>query len=163
MSVESEQCVPTRVEGLFETHLNVRNLETSIQFYRDCLGLELAYVLPERSVAFFWLGGRGHAMLGVWETGSSPITMRVHLALTCSIEQVLAAPAALRAAGILPLGFNAEPVDEPVVFGWMPAVSVFFSDPDGHSLEYLAMLPDAPRPSAGVVPYSQWLALKKSP
>lgn len=150
------------VEALFETHLNVRNLEASIQFYRERLGLELAYLLPERRVAFFWLGGRGQAMLGIWEAGSSPISMRLHLALACSIEQVLAAPATLRAAGIVPLGFNAEPVDEPVVIGWMPAVSLFFSDPDGHSLEYIAMLPDEPRPSAGVVTYSQWLALRQS-
>lgn len=154
--------MPVKIQGLFETHLNVRNLETSIQFYRDRLGLELAYLLQERRVAFFWLGGHGQAMLGVWETGSSPMAVRLHLALTCSIEQVLEAPAALREAGIVPLGFNAEPVDEPVVFGWMPAVSLFFSDPDGHSLEYLAMLPDEPRPSAGVVSYSQWLALRQS-
>jgi len=31
------------VQGLFETHLNVRSLDTSIAFYRDVLGLELAY------------------------------------------------------------------------------------------------------------------------
>jgi hypothetical protein len=34
----------------------------------------------------------------------------------------------------------------------MPAASVFFHDPDGHLLEYLAMLPHQPRPEAGVVP-----------
>jgi hypothetical protein len=40
----------------------------------------------------------------------------------------------------------------------MPAASVFFHDPDGHLLEYLAMLPHRPRPEAGMVPYGEWLA-----
>ena len=56
------------------------------------------------------------------------------------------------------MGFNGEPVNEPVVIGWMPAASVFFTDPDGHLLEFLAMLPDQPRAEVGVVPYSEWTA-----
>ena len=151
--------MPIPVSGLFETHVNVRNLEASVKFYRDTLGLELAYLLEERRVAFFWLGGRGHAMLGVWETGSSPLFMRLHLAFACSREQVLAAPAILKAAGIVPRGFNGEPTDEPIVYGWMPAVALFFHDPDGHNLEYLAMLLDKPRPEVGVLSYSAWQAL----
>jgi hypothetical protein len=38
-----------------------------------------------------------------------------------------------------------------MVFGWMPALTIHFRDPDGHSLEFIAMLPDAPRPELGVV------------
>jgi lactoylglutathione lyase len=86
------------------------------------------------------------------------MAMRLHVAIRCTIEEVLAAPMRLRSAGITPLGFGGEPVDEPIVIGWMPAASVFFTDPDGHSLEYLAMLPDEPRSDAGVVPYSVWQA-----
>jgi lactoylglutathione lyase len=37
----------------------------------------------------------------------------------------------------------------------MPALSLYFNDPDGNLLEYLAMLPDDPRPDLGVVPYSR--------
>jgi lactoylglutathione lyase len=40
----------------------------------------------------------------------------------------------------------------------MPAASVFFHDPDGHLLEYLAMLPHQSCPQVGVVPYGEWLA-----
>jgi lactoylglutathione lyase len=40
----------------------------------------------------------------------------------------------------------------------MPAASVFFRDPDGHLLEYVAMLADVPRPEIGVVPYSEWMS-----
>lgn len=144
------------VNGLFETHLTVRSLDASIAFYRDRLGLELAYRLDERRVAFFWVGGRGTAMLGLWEAGSAPNIMRLHLAFSYSVDDVLAAPAKLKAAGITPLGFFGEPVDEPVVIGWMPAVSLYFTDPDGHLLEYLAMLPDEPRAEVGVVPYDLW-------
>lgn len=150
------------VQGLFETHLNVRSLDASIAFYRDCLGLELTYRLDERRVAFFWIGGRGHAMLGLWEAGTAPNVMRLHLAFKCEVDEVLAAPEKLRAAGIAPLGFFGEPVEEPVVIAWMPAVSLYFTDPDGHLLEYLAMLPDEPRPAAGIVAYSDWCKARSS-
>lgn len=49
------------VKGLFETHLTVKDLEKSIAFYRDSVGLELAYTVPERGAAFFWIGGRGQS------------------------------------------------------------------------------------------------------
>jgi GNAT superfamily N-acetyltransferase len=62
----------------------------------------------------------------------------------------------LRAAGITPVDFDGQPTDEPVVLGWMPAVSVYFRDPDGHLLEYIAMLPDPPRPDRGVVSWHSW-------
>jgi len=45
-----------------------------------------------------------------------------------------------------------------VVIGWMPAASVFLTDPDGHLLEFIAMLPDQPRPEVGIVSYSEWTA-----
>ena len=154
--------MPVRLRALFETHLTVSRLEPSIAFYRDVVGLEVAHVVPERRVAFFWIGGRGESMLGIWETGSSPNAMRLHTAFACAPEEVLAAPAKLRALGVEPRGFDAEPVDEPVVLGWMPALSLYFADPDGHLLEYLAMLPDPPRPEAGVVPWSRWLETRRS-
>lgn len=148
------------IHGLFETHLTVRDLTTSIAFYRDVVGLEPAYFLPERRVAFFWIGGRGQAMLGVWEAGAAPNSMQLHLAFTSTVEQILAAPSALKAVGVAPKGFYGEPVEEPVVIGWMPALSLYFTDPDGHLLEYLAMLPQKPRPEAGVIPYSEWQAMQ---
>lgn len=146
------------IQGLFETHITVKNLTTSIAFYRDIVGLSLAYFLPERRVAFFWIGGSGQSMLGVWEVSDAPNAMRLHLAFTSTVEQILAAPSALQAIGVVPKGFYGEPVKEPVVIGWMPAISLYFTDPDGHLLEYLAMLPQQPCPEVGIVPYSQWQA-----
>jgi len=150
------------VRGLFETHLTVSRLEASIDFYRDVVGLELALMVPDRRVAFFWIGGRGQSMLGVWEVGTAPNAMRLHLAFTCEAADVLASPAKLRALGVEPRGFEGEPVEEPVVLGWMPALSVYFSDPDGHLLEYLAMLPEPARPDLGVVSYSRWTSKRRS-
>jgi lactoylglutathione lyase len=149
------------IQGLFETHITVRNLTTSVAFYRDVVGLELALLVPERRVAFFWIGGRGQSMLGVWEVGDGPNGMCLHLAFSTTVEQILAAPSGLKAMGVIPKGFHGEPVEEPVVIGWMPAVSLYFTDPDGHLLEYLAMLPQEPRATADVVPYSHWQAMQQ--
>ena len=46
--------------------------------------------------------------------------------------------------------------DLPVVLAWLPAAAVYFRDPDGHLLEYIAMLPHEPRPDLGVVRWQQW-------
>ena len=40
-----------------------------------------------------------------------------------------------------------------------PAERVYFDDPDGHSLEFIALLDDPPRAELGTVPLSQWRAL----
>jgi hypothetical protein len=42
------------------------------------------------------------------------------------------------------------------VIGWMPAAAVYFRDPDGHLIEYLAMLDEPPRPEVGIVSWSDW-------
>jgi lactoylglutathione lyase len=69
---------------------------------------------------------------------------------------VLEAPDRLRAAGVVPLDFVGNPAKEPVVLAWMPAVSLYFHDPDGNLLEFLAMLPDPPAPELQVVNWSEW-------
>jgi lactoylglutathione lyase len=50
--------------------------------------------------------------------------------------------------------------DYPQVFGWMPAVALYFNDPDGHLLEFISMLPDPPRPELGIVTWDEWIRLK---
>jgi lactoylglutathione lyase len=148
------------IEGLFEAHITVSDLQRSIAFYRDVVGLELGIEQPERLAAFFWVGGRGRSMLGVFSLGSCPLTMQHHVAFQVKLEDVLAAPLRLRAVGIAPLGGAREPITEPVVFAWGPAASVFFDDPDGNLLEYISMLPDAPRPELGLLSWSEWQAIQ---
>ncbi|MCX5497353.1 VOC family protein [Kaistia dalseonensis] len=146
-----------RIDGLYETHLTVSDLALSTDFYRDVVGLELARLFTDRRIAFFWIDSKKTGMLGLWETGSGPLRMRLHLAFRMSLEGVLASAAALKSRGVAPLGFAGQPVDEPEVIGWMPAASQYFSDPDGHSLEFIAVLDDAPDVQFGVGPYSKWL------
>ena len=151
------------VTGLFETHLLVRDLERSIEFYRDVVGLPLALEVPERSAAFFWVGDRGRSMLGLWGIGSAPMGMELHIAFEVGLEDVLSAPERLRSRGITPLSFFGEETSEPSVIGWMPAAAIYFRDPDGHQLEYLSMLSGQPRPDAGIVPYSEWVVQGSKP
>ena len=143
-------------QSLFEVHLTVADLDRAIAFYRDALGLRLAHVESARQVAFFWIGPAGNAMLGLWGAGPAPQKVTSHTAFRVSLDDVLAAPGALRASGITPLDFDGRPTDQPSVFAWMPAASVFFRDPDGHLLEYIAMLPHEPRPEYGIMPWRMW-------
>ena len=147
---------PVPVRGLFETHLTVRDVSRSVAFYRDVVGLPLALDLPERNAAFMWVGERGRSMLGLWEIGSSVNSLNLHIAFEVGLEDLLAAPERLRGQDVTPLSFFGEETGEPDVLAWMPAAALYFTDPDGHLLEYLTMLDDEPRPEAGVLSYSEW-------
>ena len=152
---------PVPVRGLFETHLTVSELARSLVFYRDVVGLPLALELQERNAAFLWIGEPGQAMLGLWSLGSAPVGLSLHVAFDTALEDVLSACERLRSLGVTPLSFFATETTEPSVIGWMPAAAVYFRDPDGHLLEYLAMLDSAPDPEAGVLAWSQWATRPK--
>jgi lactoylglutathione lyase len=146
------------IRGLFEAHLTITNLQRSMSFYGGVLGLELAQVFTERRVVFYWIGSPGDSMLGLWEAGTGPQRMRLHVAFSVGLDHLLKAGEHLREANIIPLDFAGQPTNEPVVFAWMPAASLFFHDPDGNLLEFLSMLPDAPQCELGVVGWSGWKA-----
>lgn len=38
----------------------------------------------------------------------------------------------------------------------MPAVSIYFKDPDGHSIEFIAMLNDSPKPEDNIMTWLEW-------
>lgn len=151
---------PVTVGGLFETHLTVSDIGRSVAFYRDVVGLPLALEVPERGAAFFWIAEPGEAMLGLWSLGSAPLGLSLHVAFKASLRDVLGACERLRSLGVTPLSFFGIETSEPSVIGWMPAAAVYFRDPDGHLLEYLAMLDAPPDPEASVLPWSEWATRK---
>lgn len=134
--------------NLYEAHIPVSDLERSITFYRDIVGLELAFRVPERQVAFMWIGSKEESMLGLWGPGAdygwkAGESFRSHFALAVTLDELLALPAKLKALGVEPKGFGGKPADEPTVIGWMPSAQIYFRDPDNHSLEYITILEEA--------------------
>ncbi len=148
------------IKGLFETHIPVVSLEAAMQFYGQVLGLTLGRYEADRRVAFYWLGRWGEAMLGLWEKPRTEVTP-LHYAFRCEVEDVLKHSVGYLKERNLPCyNFLRDGRERPMVFAWMPAVSIYFRDPDGHSLEFIAMLPGQPRPEAGVLSYEEWVALE---
>jgi lactoylglutathione lyase len=93
---------------LFETHLTVADLPRSMAFCGGILGLDLARAFPERKVSFYWIGGSGK--------GTGPLQIKLHLAFTVDLPDLLNAPARPRAAGATPRDFagNATRAFDPI-------------------------------------------------
>lgn len=157
------------ITGLFETHLHVRNLERSIEFYETTLGLQLGMKEQARGVAFYWIGGQGKTALGLWEnppwvsdgnTAGQIITQ--HFAFEIERADLSRAVASVKERGIELRNFFGQITDTPSVFGWVPAASIYFNDPDGHLLEFVAKLSGKAKPEIGVVSLDEWNRLNQS-
>jgi lactoylglutathione lyase len=146
------------IQTIYETHLQVKDLERSIQFYQT-LGLPLAHKIEARRCAFFYVG-QHRQMLGLWEVPKDQEVKRSHFAFGVELDDLMNANAWLQSKGIEPVGsFGKEPI-EPLVHTWMPAASVYFHDPDGNSLELISWLEGEPM-VLDYVPYlSEWNKLK---
>lgn len=145
------------IKGLYETHLSVENLERSIDFYKNVLGLEFASLEEKRRIAFFWIGKPKEYMLGLWEKPKEEIGKR-HFAFRCDVEDVLHKSVGwLKERNLEPYNFLKDETEKPMVFAWMPAIAIYFNDPDGNVLEFIAVLEGKPRPELGVISYEEWL------
>ncbi len=153
------------IKGLFETHLFVENLERSIEFYTNVLKLEQFLYEEERRVALFWIGDKSkQSFLGLWEKPKDEIDLR-HFAFECDWKWILNESVDfLKSHKIGFWNFLGDDSKKPMVFANIPAIAIYFSDPDGHYLEFIGKLPSKYRPEKGslVVSYEDWLKLEKS-
>ena len=98
-------------------------------------------------------------MLGIWEKPKEEIQSR-HFAFNCNLKDVIenAVPFLLQ-KGIQPYNFLKDGTVEPMVFTWMPAIAIYFKNPDGHSLEFIAIFDGEAKPRLGVVTDNKWLSM----
>jgi catechol 2,3-dioxygenase-like lactoylglutathione lyase family enzyme len=118
------------LDGIDHVAINVRDVEQSVRWYRDVLGLERRYAAAWRShPAVVGIGTTSLALFPVEGPNPQPrpgrdvLTMR-HIAFRASRSNFEQALAALEARGITP-----EIQDHRI------SRSLYFEDPDGHEIE----------------------------
>lgn len=125
-----------RIHGVSETGLYVDDLSRATAFYRDVLGLRVVSEGPRLvSLAagrgsYLLLFKRGASLAGIATAGGAipphDGAGPIHFALEIAAEDVVAWESRLAAAGVA--------VESRVT--WRPGlVSLYFRDPDGHSVE----------------------------
>jgi len=147
----------TKAMYLYETHLPVKSTEAAQAFYINVVRLEFAYRDPGRDIVFLWIGGDRRSMLGLWGPGTTygRDFRKCHFAIAVTLAELLAAGERLAASGVECQSFGGEKTIEPSVIGWMPSAQLYFQDPDGHSVEFIALLDEPPRPDF-IGPLSAW-------
>lgn len=130
------------IKGMYEAHLPVSNLESSIEFYKK-LDLEIAY--RQHNLAFFWIE-KDKSWLGLWETDLTDTphhpSLR-HIALQIDLEDMKNAKAWLKNRKIIGSeNFDFLPEKQPHDSNGaaMTHAAVHFKDPDGNSIELIAPL-----------------------
>ena len=117
------------IKGLYEVAIKVRDLSIAEPFYRDLLGQAEGLRDDQRKWLFLRAGGNAGMFVLQQHEGEFP---KQHFAFTVQDEDLVASKAALEAKGIETEG--------PVYHEWMPARSLYFTDPDGNDLELCAPL-----------------------
>jgi lactoylglutathione lyase len=117
------------IRGLYEVAIRVKELERAENFYRNVLGLEVGIRDETRNWLFLYAGGDAGMIVLQEDKTEWPVQ---HLAFTVAEEDIERAAAMLRERGLT--------VNGPVVHEWMPSKSIYFTDPDGHDLELLALM-----------------------
>lgn len=144
------------IKGLYETHIQVSNLENAINFYTEVLGLKLAHQDENRRIAFLWVGKDRDFMLGLWEQKENLQTR--HFAFRVDKEDLLNTSVEfLKNKDLIPYNFLKNGSEKPMVFAWMPALAIYFNDPDGNQLEFISILEGKEKPELGILSYEEWL------
>ena len=142
---------------LYETHISVTDTEKSCAFYVEVVELQFGFRDRTRDIVFLFIGSDRRSMLGLWgpTTTYGSDFHKSHFAIAVSLPELIAAGPRLESLGIPCQDFRGQRTAEPSVIGWMPSAQIYFPDPDGHSLEYIALLDDKPDPDF-VGPLSEW-------
>lgn len=144
------------IKGLYETHVQVRDLEKATKFYTEVLGLRFAHRDETRPIVFLWIGQDKEFMLGLWETKEN--FQPRHFAFRSTKEDILNhAEKFLTDKQLQPYNFLKDGSMQPMVFAWMPAVAIYFNDPDGNQLEFISILHGKAKPELGVISYNEWI------
>jgi len=99
-------------------------------------------------------------MLGLWELPKERIDIR-HFAFECKAEFIINESFNWFKERNIPFrNFLSDGIERPMVFSWIPAISIYFNDPDGHELEFIGLLNGSPRPEMGIITYEAWLEIK---
>lgn len=117
--------------GLSELILRVRDVERSVAFYRDVVGLAVER-MPSEHWAWLWSGKPGELpRLGLTSKplsyGAAHTGGPAHFAIAVPRSAIAAEKARLEALGVA--------VEGPVTFEAWRADSIYFSDPDDHRVE----------------------------
>lgn len=118
------------IRGIYEVAIKVKDLPRAEAFYRNVLGLEVGIRDERRNWLFLRAGGEA-GMIVLQEDKQEWPTQ--HFAFTVAEQDIERCAAALREQGL--------EVDGPHYHEWMPAISLYFADPDGNDLELCAPVP----------------------
>jgi len=128
------------IKGLYEVHLQVRDLERALAFYEK-LGMQLA--LREGTTAFVWIIPK-QSWIGLWQANIPQMAAK-HLAFQIDYADMKHAIIWLRQLGLSPVRHKEFEPLEPVVRPAQANCSVYFKDTDDNLLELICNLPEEPR------------------
>jgi predicted nucleotidyltransferase/catechol 2,3-dioxygenase-like lactoylglutathione lyase family enzyme len=115
------------ISGVYEVAIRVKDLDRAEAFYTDVLGLEVGLRDEPRRWLFLRAGGQAGMCVLQEDKGDWPSQ---HFAFTVAEADIDRAAETLKSRGVA--------INGPTLISWMPAKSVYFADPDGHSLELCA-------------------------
>ncbi|MBC7911052.1 MAG: VOC family protein [Pyrinomonadaceae bacterium] len=115
------------ITGVYEIAIRVKELARAEAFYCDVLGLEVGIRDEKRNRLFLRAGGQAGMVVLQEDKGDWPTQ---HFAFTIDETDIE------RAAEML--GERGVETEGPTFHEWMPAYSLYFSDPDGNNLELCA-------------------------
>ena len=122
----SGQAIPF---GIYEVAIRVKDLAKAHMVYREILGLEDGLLVEERGMYFLRTPGNQGMVVLIQDDDDFPSQHYAFSIDESDVERTLDAPSA---AGVTAKG--------PVFRDWMPGTSIYFSDPDGHELEFVQAL-----------------------